>query len=252
MLEWLLVAVLSVAILIFFHKQGSCEFKINQIAWSERLTKGTTLLGERVPLVLQNVPPVAFWTQQDCMMRPCYGEVPVFADKDLGSWLVETDGTTVCPWSLEHAKLLGSLSGLALWTERELNPLVHAPSLLSLWYQPEVSCWAGSRGLWRLRGRWTCLFVTEGAVQVSILPGTSTKALPPSWTKGSTHPSQLTVFDTPFVADLKFMDIVLRPGHLLVMPSHWLLSWSSLEGSSVCPMVCCLEYHTPICRFVRT
>jgi len=252
MLEWLLVGLLCIAILIFFHNQGTCEFKINQIGWSERLIKGSALLGERVPLVLQNMPSVAFWTQQDCMMRPCYGEVPVFADKELGSWLVETDGSTVCPWTSDHAKLLGSLSGLGLWTERELNPLVHTPFPLSFWYQPEVSCWAGSRSLRRLRARWTCLFVTEGAIQVSIMPGTCIKALPPLWQKGSgVHPSQLTVFDTPFVTDLKFMDIVLRPGHMLVMPNHWLLSWLSLEGSAVCPMVCCIEYHTPISRFVR-
>ena len=251
MLEWLLIGLLGFAILIFFHNQASYEFKINQIPWTERQVKGSALLAERVPLVLQNVPPVAFWTQQDCMMRPCYGEVPVFADKELGAWLVETDGSTYCPWSLEHAKMLGTLSGLELWTERELNPLVHSPSILSFWYQPEVSCWAGSRGLWRLRARWTCLFVTEGAIQVSILPGTCAKALPPSWQQGTVHPGQLTVYDTPFVADLKFMDIVLRPGHMLLMPSHWLLSWQSLEGSTVCPMVCCVEYHTPVSRFIR-
>ena len=249
MLELVLIGLIGIAILIFFHKQGDCEFKINQIGWLEQ-DKIVSLLAERVPLVLQNVPSVAFWTQQDCMMRPCYGDVPVFADKELGTWLVETDGSTACPWSSEHATMLGAISGLGLWTERELNPLVHRPSILSFWYQPEVSCWAGSRGLWRLNARWTCLFVTEGAIQVSLLPGTCVKALPPQW--HNLHPGQLTVYDTPFVADLKFMDIVLRPGHMLLMPSHWLLSWCSLAASTVCPMVCCIEYHTPISRFVRT
>ena len=250
MLELILIALLGFAILVFFHNQGACEFKINQIEWIEKVKIGS-LVNERIPLVLRGVPPVAFWSQQDCMMRPCYSTVPVFADKGLGEWLVETNSSTVCPWNFEHARLLGQLSGLQIWTEKELNPIVHTNWLLPFWYTPEVSCWAGSKGLWQLGARWTCLFVTEGALQISILPGTSKKVLPPLWKQGTLHPNQLTVYDTPFVADLKFMDIVLRPGHLLLMPNHWLLSWQSLEGSDLCPMVCCIEYHTPVSRFVR-
>jgi hypothetical protein len=250
MLEILLIALIAVAILIFFHNQAIYEFKINQIGWTEK-AKMSTLLGERIPLVLKGLPPVAFWTQQDCMMRNCYSEVPVFTDKGLGEWLVGCDPTTACPWSAEHAKLLGALSGLPIWTERELNPTFHPNAAWSLWYRPEVSCWAGSKGLWRLRARWTCLFVTEGAIQVSIVPGTGLQALPPNWRKGDVHPSRLTIYDTPFAADLKFMDIVLRPGHMLIMPNHWLLSWQSLEGSELCPMVCSIEYHTPISRILK-
>jgi len=256
MLEWIIIGAIVFLILLFFHNQALSEFKINQIGWTERV-KLENLLAERALLVAKGVPPVAFWTQQDCMMRPCYEEVSVFQDKSLSEWLAAADRHTACPWTLEHAKRLADVCGLLIWSERELDGLIHGsiPGLshaASLWYRSEGSCWAGNRSLWLTHSRWTCLFVTEGAIQVSILPKRCAKALPPNWKNKNVHPGSLTVYDTPFVADLKFMDVILRPGHMLIIPSHWFLSWKSLEDSDICPMVCCIEYHTPMSLLGRS
>ena len=51
------------------------------------------------------------------------------------------------------------------------------------------------------------------------------------------------------MADLKYMDIIVRPGNCLVMPPHWFVSWSGAEGSKSAdgvPSVCTVSYHTPI------
>lgn len=248
MLEIICIAVIIFAILVFFHNQANYEFKINQIGWLER-EKATDLILEKHPLVLKGVSPVAFWTQQDCLMRSCYTKVPVFKDKGLSEWLMTAKKDTPCPWSNEHANLLGQISGLETWTELWLNPLVHTNPVWTAWYRPVSSCWAGTRGLWLTQARWTCLFVTEGSIQVSIMPATCKKSLPPDW-KGL-HVGALTVYDTPFVGDLKFMDIVVRPGHMLILPAHWFVCWQGLEGSEACPMVCSVEYHTPISRLIK-
>jgi len=250
MLELIIIGAICFLILQFFHNQAVYECKINQIGWKEK-EKLENLLAERVPLVVKGLAPVAFWTQQDCMMRTGYEKVPVFKDRGLSEWLATTDAHTVCPWTVEHAKMLGDMCGLRIWSERQLDGLIYGSvpgisHLAAVWYRPEVSCWAGSRSLWLAHSRWTCLFVTEGAIQVSIMPKTCAKALPVNWRKKAVHPGALTVYDTPFVAELKFMDIIVRPGHLLIMPNHWFLSWTALPGSEICPMVCCIEYHTPM------
>ena len=256
MLEWIFIAILSFVILTFFHNQASFEYKISQIGWEQR--EGLSdLLMERVPLVVKGMPPVSFWTHQDILMRDCYNPVPLFDDSTLSEWLVTTTSATACPWSSEHARLLGEVSGLGIWMERELHPAVHTNSLWASWYRGEPSCWAGERSLWRSSARWTIIMPTEGAIQVSIMAGSkaSKKSLPPSLE--SVHPSRLTVYDTPFVSDLKYIDIVLRTGAALIMPSHWYISWTSLfsgesgNSNSVCPMVCIIEYHTPISLFGR-
>jgi len=244
MLEWLLVGVIVFSILVFFHTRANYEFHINQIRWNQR-DKLSELLSEKSPIVVQDVPLIAFWTQQDVMMRPVYNSVPVFTEESISQWLMRSDKSVACPWSYDHANLLGQAAGLDIWAERTLNPLLQSNPLWSVWYRPEVSCWAGERGLWQATAPWTALFVSEGAIQVSLLPGSLKKSLPPIW-KDTVHPSKLTVYDTPFAADLKFMDIILRPGHCLFVPSHWFVSWLTREDTISPPMICSVEYHNPV------
>ena len=249
MLEWIFIALLCVGVLLFFHNQATYEFKIAQIDWDQRSLL-PSLLEERGPLVLQNLPPVAFWTQQDVLMRDGYGYVPVFEDQSIAEWLVTATPTTACPWGLEHARLLGSTAGLGVWAERDLDQAIKTNAFWSTWYSAVPSCWAGERSLWKSLARWTVIMPTEGSIQVSILAGSNDvrKSLPPDLT--GVHPSRLTIYDTPFVKDLQYMDIVLRPGSCLVMPPHWFLSWQSL--GDMCPMVCVVEYHTPVSRWMPT
>ena len=95
MLEWIFIALLCVGVLLFFHNQATYEFKIAQIDWDQRSLL-PSLLEERGPLVLQNLPPVAFWTQQDVLMRDGYGYVPVFEDQSIAEWLQSEAATTGC------------------------------------------------------------------------------------------------------------------------------------------------------------
>ncbi len=252
MLAVLFIALLVAMILTFFYKQAVYEFRINQIDWEQREGLGA-LLAEKVPIVVRDVPHVAFWTHEDVMMREAYSFVRVFEDSPLSDWLVRAEKDVVCPWPSEHARELAAVAAVDIWAERELHPLIQTNPLLQVWVRPESSCWSGSVGLWRTRAPWTCLFVTEGAIQVSVMPGKHEKSLPAMW-RGVTL-GALTAHDTPFVGDLKFLDIVLRPGHALFLPAHWYANWVNLEGgekpSEICPMVCKVEYHTPVSLVAR-
>jgi len=84
MLEWLLIGVIVFSILVFFHTRANYEFHINQIRWNQR-DKLTELLSEKSPIVVQDIPSVAFWTQQDVMMRPVYTTIPVFTEESISS-----------------------------------------------------------------------------------------------------------------------------------------------------------------------
>jgi len=244
MLEWIFIVLLSAVILLFFHNQATFEFKVSQIRWDQKDTQLSPLLAERTPLVLHGVPPVAFWTSQDIQRRATYRDVPVFEDQSLVEWFQTATSATACPWSDDHAALLGSVSGLGIWAERELHPAIHTNPLWSAWYRPQSSCWAGSRSLWKSSCRWTVIMPTEGAIRVSILAGSNetTRSLPPSLV--GVFPDTLTVYDTPFVADLYPMYILLRQGSCLIMPPHWYMCWQ--------PLTCVVEYHTPVSLLLRS
>lgn len=245
MLEIILIGVVIFLILTFFYKQAVCEFRFNQIEWGQKDKLGG-LFQERVPIVVRGIPKSGFWTHEDVIMRESYNYVPVFEDQALSQWIVSTNEETICPWEREQAERISSVSGLPVWAERTINTAVQTNPFFKVWLRPSYFCWSGQKGLFKTTASWSVIFVTEGSVVVTIMPENVESSLPPAW-KGC-FPTTLTAHDTPFIGDLKFVDIILRPGNCLLMPSHWFVSWTSAEGSNICPMVCSIEYHTPISK----
>ena len=76
------------------------------------------------------------------------------------------------------------------------------------------------------------------------MPGNVESSLPANWV--GCFPANLSSKDTPFVGDLKFIDIILRPGNCIFMPAHWFISWITTDSNSHIPMVGTISYHTPI------
>lgn len=246
MLEIILLGLFLFLILTFFYKQATTEFRINQLEWAQK-GKLTDILAERIPTVLRGITPLpTFWTQEDVTMRPAYGQVTVFERQGLPEWLAAADPAATCPWKPDHAASIAAAAGLPVWSRRWLDPTVLSP-LSALWHRPTYRCWAGARGLAKTVAPWTAYMVTEGEITVTILPESVSHALPAAWQ--GCFPADLTQYDTPFVGELNFMDIVLRPGTALFMPAHWFICWRGNSEAKAMPMVCAVEYHTPVSRF---
>jgi len=239
MLEALLIIGVLFIILTFFYKQASSEFRMNQLEWTQR-EHMRPVLHEKVPLIVRNIPPIPFWTTEDVLTRPCY-ELPLFNEMSLVEWRKTSTGAP-CPWKYTHAEQIATVAGLHVWAEKWMNPSVLSPYLKG-WWHPRYHCWAGNKGLHRTYATWTCILPIEGELLVSILPEKVEASLPQPW--AGCFPSELTAKDTPFVGDISFMDIVLRPGHALFMPAHWFVCWVG-NKSVATPMVATISYHSPI------
>jgi hypothetical protein len=242
MLEILLIVGVLFLIFTFFYKQAVCEFRINQAEWTQK-EKIPDLLGEKIPLVVRSIPTASFWTQQDVLERPCFENIPIFRETSLTNWLTTSDANSVCPWKYPQAETIAQASGLKIWAEKWMNPSIIHP-FLKWWISPKYHCWAGKVGLRKTFATWTCLFPVDGELTVTIMPENVESSLPSNWP--GCFPSELTAKDTPFVNDLKFIDIILRPGNCLFMPAHWFVSWTPTESSEKSPMACTISYHTPI------
>jgi hypothetical protein len=243
MLEIILIALLLFLILTFFYKQAICEFRINQIEWTQKEELGT-LLSEKVPLVVRSLPPATFWTHEDALVRPCFQQIPIFQETTLTDWISTANAQSVCPWKYPQAETIAQAAGVPIWAQKWMNPVVVSP-FMTWWLTPRYHCWAGNVGLRKTFATWTCLFPVDGALVVTIMPENVEASLPSAW--AGCFPGQLTAKDTPFVGDLKFIDVILRPGSCLFLPAHWFVSWVSKEDSgSKVPMACTISYHTPI------
>lgn len=244
MLEIIFICLVIFIILTMFYKQAVCEFRINQLEWSNRETL-RELLSEKIPLVIRGIPSSTCWTHNDVIARDCYSRVPIFKETTLREWMsTPAPGTMTCPWSYSQAEQIARISGIPVWAEKNLHSVIIPPLLRSWWIYPRFHCWTGRRGLHRTYAMWTCIFPVDGEIQVSILTESMESNLPTQWMERM--PADLSLKDTPFINDLKYMDVILRPGTCFIMPPHWFVSWAPTETSSISPMVCTVSYHTPI------
>jgi hypothetical protein len=257
MLEWIGVIGFVILILVFFYRQAIHEFRINQANASQR-SEILELWKEHVPLVIRELPRMSLWTREDVMERVCYERIPLFKEQSLVEWIrsVPADrgeeggqgqgqgqGEEVrCPWHSEQAERIAGVTGIGIWAEQHLHPLLGTG--LSSWRMPRYHAWAGRVGVHRTYASWTCILPVEGVITVTLFPETMERYLPVAW-KGS-FPAEWTRRDTPFVGDIKYMDIVVRPGTCLFLPPHWFISWSSLPSEGRMPMVYTVSYHTPV------
>lgn len=163
----------------------------------------------------------------------------------VSDWIHNTKSQTLCPWKHSHAEQLARVSGVGVWASKWVNPSVL--SYQRFWTIPAYHCWAGNKGLHKTMA-WTFLFATEGELHVTIMPESMEPFLPAEWRH--LFPANITEKDTPFLKDLKYIDIILRPGTALFMPPHWFMSWiqAETEQTDTTPlaMACTISYHTPI------
>jgi len=239
MLELILIIGILFLILTFFYKQAICEFRINQIEWSQ-VENLSTLLTENVPVVIRSIPSATFWTHEDVLARSCFKDIPIFQETSLTDWISSSTPDSICPWKYLEAETIANVSGINIWANKWINPHI---TRFKFWMFPKYNCWAGNIGL-RKNFAWTCFFPVDGEIIFTIMPENNQTSLPANWI--DCFPANLTTKDTPFVADLKFIDIILRPGNCIFMPAHWFVSWTTTPNSNKTPMVCTISYHTPI------
>jgi hypothetical protein len=107
----------------------------------------------------------------------------------------------------------------------------------------------GGLGMTRTVAKYTCIMPTEGTFTLSILSKESESFLPESWQYK--YISSLTLNDTPLVADLKFLDIVLRPGTTVCLPPHTIISIEPKPESKLFAFAS-IEYHEPVTLIAKS
>jgi len=84
---------------------------------------------------------------------------------------------------------------------------------------------------------------TEGTYTVSIVSRESETFLPPKWLYR--YPGSLSPNDTPLVSDLKYTDIIVRPGTMICFPPHMIVSMEPKSADTFSAALI-LEYHEPV------
>jgi hypothetical protein len=238
-LEGLLFFGLVFVILIFFYRQAVQEFRILQ---TERLEKASEIIGERLPIVVLPSPqPQQLWTRIDIQQRPTLGNTAI-EGKQI-KHLIDQESVSL---KYDKAEGLATLVGLPVWIREKITPTMKQ----SVWWGPiltnRTEALIGAQGLRQTFGYITCIFVTDGAIQVSLLNETADPYLPIKW-KGK-RLSKMTRDDAPLLAQIQYIDVIVRPGSMLLLPPHWKVCWETYESEKPALAVW-TEFNHPISKF---
>ena len=219
MITAFILGIVFFIIYLFFYEQAASEYRINQVSYASYVNK---LLLEQEPIVITETPMCPIWTIEDVKQRGLHLRKKPINFKDR-------------PPTLEDSRSLGLNIGAEVWLEK----LLHA-NTLSKFSMKEIRATWGRRGLQPIHS-WTAIILTEGVATVSLLHRKTDKFLPATWR--GLHPGELTLAHTPFLDDVKFIDIIVRAGTILLVPPHWRTSIEPTEGTGLSLEV---TFHHPM------
>ncbi len=229
-IEILLVLAVIVVILLFFYRQSIKEFRILQ---TESLDKAMGLLHERSPIVVHPGPkPPTLWSRKDLKQRPALQKklLPLLTSKT----------TFLKP---KESVMYATELGLPFWVEQQVLPAFKTSQWWSplLWAKTHVAI--GNQGLRPTYAFYTVIVCTEGAIQVSLLNASSDPFLPKQWF--GKRLSQMTRDDAPLLNQIQFVDVIVRPGSVLLVPPHWKVCWETLDSKEPA-LAMWIDLHHPI------
>jgi hypothetical protein len=235
-------------IAVLFYKQANEQFEILQIG-GDRLEELPTLYAERSPIVVsgyEGLVSLGLGTETELRKRPNILQMTVGAVQNkttLRTLLDSPAALRTFQFPVATAEFLAQESGLATWFKHSLYEHL-LPSAFTKWfYSARTSLWLHHRGMFRTKAFQTAVMATQGVARVSLMLGSALPYLPGKW-EGRQFAS-LTAQDTPLLSQVKFVEVTVRPGTILLLPPHMIVDISSGAGP-VQAWSLVAEIHHPI------
>lgn len=251
MLEVLFLIALVFLISVLFYKQRRSSIEILQ-AEESQIDQLSDLLEEQQPLVIRGISPPKGLTREGLAKVPrlanfSVGGQPLQDVLDTPAMLNGGNGTPVI--SKSGRELLAKELSIKIWADHLWLPRFSQTT----WFGWAVGCIRteailGGIGMFKTAAKYTSIMPTDGTYIVSLLSHESQSFLPPNWQYR--YPGSLTPNDTPLVADLKYTDIILRPGTLLCLPPHIIISMEPKDSEFAAAAI--VEYHEPVTLLAKS
>jgi hypothetical protein len=245
-LELVFILILVFAVSVIAYRGAVHEFQILQKNYDDDANL-SELLSEMLPVVVRNVPKgwIGGWTNAKVGLKPY--EIQVLSPKGQkfqvpwNVWLAQPNNTR--PVSLEpvaaslHLEKVSAAmadDGFTRWT---LIP--HSTP------KPEVLHPSQSKLLKKTVPEFTVLTVTDGAPLEVWLAHEG--AIPSDGLLGL-NPWDVTSKTIPWISDVKYVEIRLRPNNSLAIPKHWSYAIRNVEADISWYHV--TEFNTPVSKFI--
>lgn len=247
MIELFVIVALLFLIAVLFYKQRRGDLQILQMEQEQIAEQFSELLSEQQLLVIRGVTPPRGLTAASLEKIPRLAQFPVGGQPlsaILASPQMLSSANGLPTLNTQNRQLLATELAIPIWAQKTWqDPLASAHWLGSTLGSLRTEALLGGLGLFRTTAYATIIFPTEGTYKASVVSKDAEDFLPPAW--DYRYVGSFTPNDTPLVAELKYLDIVLRPGTALFVPKHTVLALEPSEPGAF-TAAAILEFHMPI------
>lgn len=245
MLEIFFIIIIIFFVLIFFYKQSVDEFHIIQID-ADKLDTLPEILAESHPIVIRGLGPPKILTPDILRGNQRVQTLPVATPFVLHQYLTNPKDKTLTVLAADVRHQASDELGLHVWAEHVWFPRIKEDNPLAYALTMETEVYISSMGMKKTTAAYTLIYPTNGTFIVSILTGANTKFLPADW--DSQFIDELKPAECPLLSEVQYIDLILRPGHMAILPPHWIVS---MKSDNVLPVFAWIEIHHPISKLAK-
>jgi hypothetical protein len=246
-LEILFIAAFLFLVLVFFYKQGATEFHILQVE-SDKMENLSELLSEQDPLVIRGLGQPTFLTPDTLKKNARIQTFPAAPGLTLAQYLSgEGKGHPQPTLTQEMRSQFATEVGVPMWANHTWFKPITEDLPYGFLMSMDSEAYLSSMGMRKTTAAYTLLYPTSGTFTCSLIMGSSTKFLPDAWE--GRFVADLGPQDTPLLHEVQYLDVILRPGTMLIVPPHWIVSMALKEPAV--PLFAWIELHHPISKLAK-
>ena len=225
MIEIVLIISFLFLIYAFFYKQTTNEYTITQITFVN-IGKLQELLYDKIPVVVKDAPVPQCVQPNTLLATPRFSTI-------LGNYLRRTDLTI--PNSSEFETYIANETGFQVFNEHYWHSYFHTNFTSQYISSIKSKICFGSRPLVATTAIYTILMPVVGNYTCSLINNEFTKELP--------QPSDTVTSIEQVNKSIQYIDVILKPNTILIIPPHWHYIMNQKESYSYYGII---EYHEPI------
>jgi hypothetical protein len=249
-LEIIFVFILVLAVSVFAYRGSVHEFQILQREYIAH-TPWDELLNEQLPIVIRSLPKSLLGGWSESRTAGKRWPVTIYDPEQTKRYKTTWDSylrenTPYIPENIDEIAAIAKLDEtIQNWTADGFHKWYWIPSSVP---NPVVAQPSFTQGVSKALAEATVIVNTEGApLHIWLAHGGAIPSNVVSALLGK-NPWIQTTDDIPWITEVKYVEIIVRPGNALLIPRHWYYAISASEAPT---WYWIGEFHSPISWLVR-
>ena len=216
MIEWIVILLIIFCALVWYYTQSVAQYSLSQISEIQISTQLTGLWEERKPVIVSDVKSRGIWVANGLKQTRFWAAQPIWETYQTNpeTSIVTQNRSQQITWS----EILGV-------SQIESDTLLRWFDITPMIFSTRTESHIGPEGLRQTYGWATSFTCTDGEARCILLHSAQKGRLPPGW--NGLRWKDATVTHHPLWTQVQFIEIILRPNTVLLVPPHWIVAIES-------------------------